>query len=486
MKTKLETPVLGGSLRALLLVCGACASPAPRPALEPLPAADLATGLDAAPELPRPRVEVSPPSYAIEHVPAAAGHPGVVRVTIPSAPTTVMLLAFPVLGTKSTLGLEALTIDLARRRLIRALPVGADGFGRANGTMLRLKAVGLPSKAAAMLPAFGKALERKKAFGDFKKDRFDFLQSLVASSGVSRTLARMGRYGREHPWAQGPAARVNALSKVKTKVVERAWSQLLDLRRATFLILGPPEGLPSVGEILAGLPRSDPSQPLPKRQPPPPVPPLEEEKGNQFHALWFNNDQVLMQALHVGPDLSHDDYPAFLLLEEAIGGFTSEGNRRLRHQGGASYGVGASMRTLPGASELVYGGWIDAQRGMQLFDTHQEVVERVRDHGLTEEEIRSARAQVLGSWARRMDEPEEVANLLAWCVLTGRSPSADDCLAPPDVSVSSAKTQEVARRYLHRDRVHWLVYGEMDHIHNPLRFKGVINFYKIERLDPPD
>lgn len=479
---------LRGALAVSLLLglAPGCVSLAERPPLSPL------AGREVPPEpAPTPREAPIPSLAAVRIVdhPADRASLRMVEVVMPSAPTTVMFLAFPDRAPAKRRPVVPLALRLAQQQLARTLPGGADGFWFDWGHVVGLQVVALPSQAVPAFARLKAALSPDDALKDYARRRFSFLQTLVTRNAgsweaIGRTLTRMGRYGADHPWAQGAATQVRALARVKKRAVKRLWRRLFDPRDAVLVVVGPEEGRVDPARVAQAFPASAEAGPRPGLGAPPAVPPLRSESGHRFHAVWTRDEQTLLRALHLGPDLGHPDYPAFWVLSTALDGFASEANEALRHQQGASYGVGTSIIPRPGVSELSFGGWVAPDAALDLLRVHDRIVDRVRREGLSAAELAQAKARVRGMRARTLDEPEKVARRLLSCASFGVPVTREACLELSRLeAVTAQDVARVARTHLHPDKVEWMLIGDLDEAYTRFQFEGTVLRY---RFDGPD
>jgi predicted Zn-dependent peptidase len=455
---------------------------AERPPLPPLPARPAASA--PAPELPPLAAPAPPPPLSIETASAATGL-RIIRVPHPSAVTVTLDLGFPALADARRQGMLAVARQLVRQELVKGVPSGADGYLLDFGAAWSLEVVAVPGAEEKSLSALAAAVRAADdALEDFDARRLSYLQSLVSSSksytSIARNLARIGRYGASHPWAQGPATRVNALAAIEREEIAEVWGDLFDVGRAALVAVGPPESLPSARELRAAFSWARAAagggdvEAIA-------VPPARPEEGHRFHAMWFREEQVRMEAMYVGPAPTHPDYPAFVLLQKVFGsGFRSESNRSLRHDRGATYGVGSSLVVRREASELHWGGWVDPREGITLFEVHRDRVRALLEEGIAPAALAQARAALMGARARRLEDPENVAEDLARCAVVGIPPTHADCLFPP-ITEDARDVMRVAREYLDPSRGEWSMVGTPDYVSTRMQFEGTIYRYELER-----
>lgn len=459
-----------------------CASLEPRPPLPPLagrpaPASAAESVPEALPAFEVPVLEITRLSKEDEAE--------VVLAAVPEALYATVSVSFPKPSRPETQRLSALIVKLYYEHLIGLLRRGSVGFWREYGSEYRVGVVTLPDRLAEDLERLGRALEdRKGAFEDYKEVKARYLQDLVRGSGRSvakaRNLVRIGRFGPKHRWSEGPATRVETLARVKRKKVIGAWSEVLDLGRATVVVAAAPSALAELGDVRSRLPIQE---KVGRRAPASPivVPPPRDEGKHRFHALWYRAEQVQLLGYHVGPAPTHPDFRVFELLSILLdGGFRGEGNRSLRHDLGASYGVGSILWPSKDLSELFWGGYVDPYQGLRLIETHLNQVRRLRRGDFEAKALELAKAVWRGRRARALDDTEQIAQRLAGCAARGVAPSYEECLYPRLDAISAADVTRVAQTYLRETHLEWSLVGSLEYLYNRLQFEGELLIYKMQ------
>lgn len=466
---------------AMLLLSG-CAGLEARPPLEPL-AARPASGQPEPTPGPIAPPELVKADLSTDH---REGSYDVVRAIRPGNRYVSVSFTFPKHASPKVQRVTGLLLHLAYQRLDAALPAGARALSFDRGTGVQLGFVTLPSKVEACFEALAELLkDPSPAFEDYTTKRRDFLQDLVSSSWstLGLNLVRMGRFGAEHRWAEGAATQVRAIAKVREARARERWDRLFDLSRGTLVMAGGPGHLPPLEQIRSTLPAPGASstEEAPEKLE---VPPARTDGGMRFHALWFDDEQVRVQAYHVGPAPTHPDYPAFRAIAQLLdGGFRGEGNRSLRHEKGATYGVGSEFSVGRDFSELLWGGPIQPEQALELMLVHEEMTTRLRIGEVSQAEVDSALASLRTQRATRLEDPESLVQKLADCASAGVPTTYEACLAPEADGVSKDDVVRVARTYLEPINLEWLFMGEMGTIKSRLQFMGTLIFYKREKAE---
>ncbi len=163
-----------------------------------------------------------------------------------------------------------------------------------------------------------------------------------------------------------------------------------------------------------------------------------------------------------GPPRGTPDFFPLVIMNRILGGqFSSRLNANLRERRGFTYGA----RSAFGFGK--YGGPFVASAAVNTNDTGEALrefvleIERMRDVGITEEELKSAREGMIGGFALAFESPSQIGALLQNIVLYGLP---EDYLAAYVRSVQRVTREEVhriARTYLDLPSMAVVVVGDL-------------------------
>jgi predicted Zn-dependent peptidase len=187
-----------------------------------------------------------------------------------------------------------------------------------------------------------------------------------------------------------------------------------------------------------------PAGPVPVASPPPPPAPA---PWREVRIVPGAQAQVLMGAL--APALTDPDYPAVKVLSTVLGGgmagrFFSE----LRDQAGLAYTTGTRYPTRVGNSYFLAHLGTAPENAARAETTLREQLERVRREPVSEEELRVAKAYVLGNLAMDRRTNARQAWYLAAYEEEGVGHEFLDRYVGAVRAVTAADVQRVAQRYL--------------------------------------
>lgn len=144
-----------------------------------------------------------------------------------------------------------------------------------------------------------------------------------------------------------------------------------------------------------------------------------------------------------GPPRSSRDFFPLVIMNRILGGqFSSRLNANLRERRGFTYGARSSF----GFGK--YGGPFLASAAVNTHNTGEALreiageIERMRDGGITDEELQSARDGMIGGFALAFESPSQVGALLHTMVLYG--------LAEDYIATYVRRVQQVTREEIHR------------------------------------
>ncbi|MBN1884276.1 MAG: insulinase family protein [Candidatus Krumholzibacteriota bacterium] len=215
----------------------------------------------------------------------------------------------------------------------------------------------------------------------------------------------------------------------------------------------------------------------------PEVPPLRLLPPASWHYAYKDINQAYMAIGHEGINANNEDRCAVDIMNYILGGgsFTSWITEKVRSDAGLAYSTGSRYSADPWTVG-VFRAYAQTKadeysRAMQLII---EQIERMRDEGPTEEEVRKAVDSYVNSQVFDYESKAQVVRRLVQLRFQGRPLDTPE----RDMAAYAAMTVEdirrVARTYLHPDRLTILVVGDRDQFDRPLEEFGEVDTIDLE------
>ncbi len=124
--------------------------------------------------------------------------------------------------------------------------------------------------------------------------------------------------------------------------------------------------------------------------------------------------QVVLDMGHFSIERCAKDYPALQLTNTIFGGFfLSRLNALIREEKGYTYGIFSTVDAMLHASRLMCSCSVSAENLADSIALIRQEWRRMAEQKITEEELVRARRFILGSFARSMETPQQMAVFLA-------------------------------------------------------------------------
>ena len=164
---------------------------------------------------------------------------------------------------------------------------------------------------------------------------------------------------------------------------------------------------------------------------------------------------------HEGLDRNDADFYAAYVMNYALGGggFTSRLSQEVRQKRGLAYGVYSYLSPLDYAALYFGGVATENARVAESLDVIRTEFARMRDAGLTTEELADAKAYLTGSFALRLDSNGKIANFLIGIQLDGLGIDYIDRRNGYIEAVTLADVNRVAARLLDPEALQVVVVG---------------------------
>lgn len=214
----------------------------------------------------------------------------------------------------------------------------------------------------------------------------------------------------------------------------------------------------------------------------PEVPEIGEKAGQSYHYIYKDVNQAYIMIGHLGINVNNPDRCALNIMNFILGGdFTSWITQKVRSDEGLAYSAGSSFGSdswTKGIFRAYAQTKADAySRSLKLII---EQIERMRDEGPTEEELRKAVDSFLNSQAFNYESKGHVVHRLIRLRYQDRPLDSLERDMEAYARLTLEDIKRVAREYLHPDKLTVLVVGDADLFDRPLSEFGQVNVIKIE------
>ena len=178
-----------------------------------------------------------------------------------------------------------------------------------------------------------------------------------------------------------------------------------------------------------------------------------------------DSTQTYYQIGNVGIARNNPDRTYINVVNTLFGGrFTSMINSELRIKSGLTYGARSffDMRKVPGAFAI--STYTKNATTEQAIDKTLEVVKRLHDKGITQEELDSAKAYIKGQFPPSIETAGELANLLATLDFYGLDEREVNELYQRIDSMDLATSKRIIQQYFPMDNLTFVIIGKASEI----------------------
>ena len=169
------------------------------------------------------------------------------------------------------------------------------------------------------------------------------------------------------------------------------------------------------------------------------------------------SNAIMYAALNLGIHMEHEDYPAFRIGMEVLGGgfLNSRLAKRIRERDGLSYGVGAQLQTLepdPTSLFLAYAIYAPQNRDLVVKAFREEIDLLLRD-GIPDEEFVSAINGYLDFRQNLRANDSNVAAYLRSNLLYGRTMEFTEAIEEAIRNLSAEEVVDALKKHLIPERI---------------------------------
>jgi zinc protease len=246
---------------------------------------------------------------------------------------------------------------------------------------------------------------RQRIIADMLVELVD-VEWLAARACASRTF-----HGHPYAWPKnGTPATLHTLGSADLR---RAHERLCAAERY-IIVAGPVDPDVAVAKLTAALGELPASRPSDK---------IDRVKSSQGWGVMAPKDDAVQSALRItmpAADYHHDDYPALQLVANVLGGYTlARLFTVLREEKGYTYGAYAFPTVRPLSATTTILTSVGNEFTADTLATIVDEVHRIASQRINDEEFENARQQILGSFARNCETPQQTASLVYTLVQYG-------------------------------------------------------------------
>ncbi|MGB8329554.1 MAG: pitrilysin family protein [Polyangiales bacterium] len=162
------------------------------------------------------------------------------------------------------------------------------------------------------------------------------------------------------------------------------------------------------------------------------------------------------------PGLASREAPALLLLARVLDdGLSTRVHRTICEERGLAYDAFAGNDTFEDCGVFDFGASVEHQKAPLLIETVFELIEELRTHAPTDEEIEKAKRRYLWDLRTVRDSPEDTAHFVGSSALFGL-PEQIEAVAERVACVTPDAIRSVVQRYLKPEDAHLTCVGVLD------------------------
>ena len=175
-----------------------------------------------------------------------------------------------------------------------------------------------------------------------------------------------------------------------------------------------------------------------------PLPPAELSSDRSLEVIPFDIPQSTAQFAHEGLARDDPDFIPAYVMNHILGGggFTSRLTEEVREKRGLTYGVYSYLAPFDRGSLMAGGVSSSNDRIAEALEVIKAEWARMRDEGVTEEELDKARRYLTGAYPLRFDSNAKIAGQLAGLMYQGFSP---DYLAERNDLIEAVTVEDISR-----------------------------------------
>ncbi len=205
-----------------------------------------------------------------------------------------------------------------------------------------------------------------------------------------------------------------------------------------------------------------------------------QKTWNLVNKAGVNQSFILLG--HKGGFRNNPDYAKLQVMNKILsGGFSGRLFEKIRTKKGLAYAVFGKYACnyfYPGS--FFVGLKTKTARTKEAIVQVQKEIKRLQEEGVTPEELRQAKSQFNNSLVFRYSSSDKIMSRMLYYKYRNMPRDSLQKLVREIGNVSAQDVQEVAREYIHPDRLQILVVGEKDKVYPQLQELGEVNILELE------
>ncbi len=222
-----------------------------------------------------------------------------------------------------------------------------------------------------------------------------------------------------------------------------------------------------------------------KATPPSPLPAPAAFKGKKLLLVDKpDSTQTYYNVGNIGITRDNPDRVYIEVINTLFGGrFTSMINSELRIKSGLTYGASSYFRQTKAPGPFVISTYTANKNTEKAIDLTLEVVKRLQEKGISEEELQSAKNYIKGQFPPRIETSDSLAGLLTQLEFYGLDDSEINGLYARIDSMDMATAKRVIKQYFLADDLVFVLVGKASEI-EPVAKKYATQFEKKSITEP--
>lgn len=472
------------------LACGGAQPAVNTPASNPEPVVEVNVDPLGPKPVPQASVDFEPPVPEVFDGPAGSKVWLLRRTTLPIVSLAVAVPYGSASDPEGLSGLAYVTADMldegAGKRDAIAYAAELDLIGArlqshasrdASFVMVDVLAAKLPDALALIADAILRPRHTKQ---DFERVHSLWLNALRARAQdpmqVAQVVTSASVYGWDNPYGPPTDGTVSSAQRIRLADVKRWHERIWRPDRATFVVTGDV----NKNDLVAMLNEAFAGWKAPKGEPLPIAAPQAPKTDGPRTVLVVRDDapQVVMSVASASVKASDPDYPLLSLANVPLGGsFTSRLNQVLREDYGFTYGARSRFNFQRGEGMFVARAAIQTEAITDALRLTLEQLRKFAEQGLTEDELKKAKAQVQSDVVAGYGTLSGVVASLVSNAMVGLGPDADARMLAMQRQATGEEVRRAVARHLRPDELTIVLVGPR---------QAVLEAFEKNGLPPPE
>ncbi len=346
--------------------------------------------------------------------------------------------------------------------------IGAQYDADTDYDFTQINASGLSQYSDELLEVYATVITNasfsKEEIKRLKRQVLDAIKKTTEEPGSFTSLAYQDYLYSEHPYSHAVMGRRKGISMVEQKNVVKHFRQYYRPNNAILAVIGNYSN-----DIVDKLEKHFGTW-KEKEVPQLAFPNLPQIQGHQIRIV--DKGDLVQSEIRIGHFGIRRDNPDFqkLRLANTIfgGGFASRLMQEVRVRSGLTYGISSGFDARKDSGPFTITTFTRNEKvGETVKKTLQEL-ERFRSQGATDEEVKDAKAFMIGSFPRAIETAEKLANNLMVLRLYGIDDNYLEDFVDNVQKISTSDVNQAIRNYLKPDSLKILVYANSQSVKDQL------------------